>query len=498
MVQETLPEQIFAAVDLGSNSFHMIIARLVGGQLQVVDRLRDRVQLAAGCDADGVLDADACARAHDCLQRFGQRLRGIPAPHVRAVGTQTLRRAKNATAFLAAGQDALGHPIEILGGREEARLIYLGVAHTLAETHGARLVVDIGGASTECILGQQFQSMETESLDMGCVTYSREFFPDGKIKRDSFHQAEISARLELQGIARRYRAVGWESSVGASGTICAVEEILAKNAFCKTGITREGLRRLRDALLEAGRTSALTLNGLSAERAQVLPGGVAILSAVFESFAIETMTASTGALREGLLYDLLGRIRHEDVRDRTIHAMSALAHVDTAHATRVEKTAGLLLAQASAWDLSDDAAQIIAWAARLHEMGLLVSHSGHHKHGAYLVANSDMPGFTREEQHRLAALIRGHRRKLTREVFATLAPAHAAPTLRLCLLLRLAVCLHRDRSPDELPALRLACGDDTLRLSFPPGWLADHPLTRAELENEATLVKAVGMRLQLS
>ena len=343
-----------AALDLGSNSFHMMIARYGEHGLQILDRLREPVRLAGGLDAENRLSDEAQSRALACLERFGQRLRSFPEGQVRAVGTNTLRRARNGPEFRVLASETLGHPVEVISGREEARLIYLGAAHSLPDVDGRRLVVDIGGGSTEVILGAGVNLLKAHSLFMGCVTYSRAHFADGKITRDAFRAAETAAALELRGIKRSLRDAGWSVAVGTSGTILALREILKVNGWSEGAITLTALKKARKALVRAKATDRIALDGLRPDRAPVLPGGLAILIAVFKSLRVEDMGCSTGALREGVLYDLIGRIRHEDVRDRAIREMQVRYHVDPDQADRVAATALALFDQvngaAAAWD----------------------------------------------------------------------------------------------------------------------------------------------------
>ncbi|HEY3495374.1 MAG TPA: exopolyphosphatase, partial [Polyangiaceae bacterium] len=436
-----------AGVDLGSNSFHMIVARVDAGQLHVVDRLRERVRLAQGLDAEKNLTPAAMERALACLNRFGQRVRDLPQGAVRAAGTNTLRQARNSAEFLERAGELLGHPIEIIAGREEARIIYLGVAHSVPADDGRRLVIDIGGGSTECILGEGFESVATESLFMGCVSYTTRFFASGKLERDDFRRAETAAMLELRSLEYRYKTLGWQTCYGSSGTALAIAEILNGPGFGEQGVTRKGLKKLRAALCEAGHVNRLDLPGLDPDRALVLPGGLAILMAAFKSLGIEKMEPAFGALREGLLYDLLGRVGHEDVRERTIRWLAERNHVDTGHAARVERTALYCLDQvAPAWTLDrSEARHYLIWAARLHEIGLEIAHTGYHRHGAYIIENADMPGFSKDEQKMLAAIVHAHRRKFRREAFATLNAGRSHVAIRLALLFRLAYCLNRSR-----------------------------------------------------
>ncbi len=487
-----------ASVDLGSNSFHMLVARVVGDEIHVVDRLRSRVGLAEGLGPDKRLSPAVQARALEALSIFGQRLLHMPPGSVRAVGTNTLRQAKDGRAFLDEAEAVLGHPIEVVSGREEARLVYLGVAHSVEDDGRRRLVVDIGGGSTEVIIGEAFEPLEADSLYMGCVTFAR-FFPKGRITARNMDEAIVSAMLELTPIERRYDALGWSQVVGSSGTITSVEAILRANGWAQNGITEKGLKRLRKALIAAGSVDAIDLAGMPADRAPVLPSGVAILSALFSRLHIERMEASEGALKEGLVYDLLGRIRKEDVRDQTIRSYSERYHVDQEQARRVAVTARQLLEQvAHNWDLPmPDAERLLDWSARLHEVGKAISYSGYHKHGGYIVANSEMPGFSRSDQAVLAALVAGHRGRIRPARFEDLPVERGERALRLGFILRMAVLLNRSRTRRAVPKLRFRARKRAIHLGFPEKWLEDNPLTRADLENEALRLKKVGYSLTI-
>ena len=489
-----------AAVDLGSNSFHMVVAKLAQGQLQVLDRLRERVTLANGLGPDRLLDDEAIDRALACLERFGQRIRHLPAERVRAVGTNTLRKAYNAREFLSQARSALGHDIEVIPGREEARMIYSGVVHDLSIEAPRRLVVDIGGGSTECILGEGSVARLTDSLQMGCVAYSQRFFPDGEISKEAMRRAHLAAGLELEPIALAYRNQGWDVCLGASGTIRSIAEIVVANGWSSGEIDAKGLRKLRKTVVASKHVESLELEGLAPERAPVLPGGVAILSAVFKDFEIKTMRPSQGALREGLLIDLLGRMRQEDVRDSTVASFMERYGVDRDQAARVEATARKLLgAVAKRWKLQDEeSTSLLGWAARLHEIGLSVNHAGYHKHGAYLVSNAYMPGFSRDDQNALAALIHSHRRKPYASAFKSLPSKRATRARSLSCLLRLAVRLNRSRSPVPLPEFEIEAGTRSAQLAFPPGFWDEHPLTRADLDEETATWKGLGLELQVS
>ena len=492
----TREAETVAAVDLGSNSFHMVVARFFGDDLSILDRLREPVRLADGLEPTNRIDAAAQGRAIECLERFGQRIRGLPGRCVRAVGTNTLRLAKSDKDFRMKARAALGYPIEVVSGQEEARLIYQGISHTLPRRTDRLLAVDIGGGSTEVMLGRGFDLELAHSLFMGCVSYSKQYFPDGKIERSGFRKAETSAALELRTIAGPLRDADCPNVVGSSGTIEAVMDLVRENKLGGPPITLDSLKRLRKLLVEAGKVENLTLPGLKPDRRPVLPGGLAILIAVFKSLDIASMDLSPGALREGVLYDLIGRIRHQDVRDRAIRRFIERFRVDVPQAERVEKTALRFLDDAGTPDgLDVEAARsLLSWAAWLHEIGLVVSYPGYHKHGAYLVQNSDLPGFSRDDQMLLASLVRGHRRKLHAEVFAELGPGRLEAARRLCILLRLAVLFHRNRGRrTEEPTLEWK--DSTVRLAFPVGWAATHPLTVADLEQETRFLAEAGITL---
>jgi exopolyphosphatase/guanosine-5'-triphosphate,3'-diphosphate pyrophosphatase len=495
VIDPRIPD-VLAAVDLGSNSFHMVVARVVGNAPAIIDRLREQVQLGAGLDDDDEISPAARKRALDCLERFGERLRDLTGPGVRAVGTNTIRRARNSRSLLEEAEIALGHPIEVIAGKEEARLIYLGVCHTQDTRNSERrLVVDIGGGSTELILGTGFEPELMRSTEMGCVAFSRRFFPDGVVKKKRLEEARLAARIELRGIAKRFREGGWGSVVGASGTIRSVQRILQENGWSDRAITPEGIDRLEEELL-----SSKSIAGLKAERAPVLPGGLMILKALFQGLKLETMDTAEGALREGVLFDLLGRMRHEDVRDRTIRALEDRYEVDRNQAMRVEMTArSFLAAVVGPWKLEPElAGRFLAWAARLHEIGLVVSYAGHNRHGAYLIGNSDMPGFSQEDRRLLAVLIGAQRSKVDPAEFELgMPPRLACLAAPLTTLLRLSIRLHRGRSWDDIPELEVKAKKGGLRLGFPDGWLEEHPLTDGDLVKEAKRIEPLGIRVTI-
>lgn len=489
-----------AAIDLGSNSFHMIIARVLEHDIQILDRLREPVRLAAGLDDKRRLSQESQDRAIECLERFGQRLRSVPDAQVRAVATNTLRRARNARDFAERARAALGTEIEVVSGLEEARLIYLGVTQSHATGAAQQLVVDIGGGSTEVILGKGFDVLEAHSLYLGCVGLSAEYFDNGtKIDRDRFRKAETAAGLELQPISRPMRTLGWEAAVGASGTAHAIANALRENGWEESGITLAGMKKLRKALVRAGSVDGAGVRGIQPAREPVLCGGLAILITIFKHLGVEKMSTAAGALREGVLYDFVGRLRHEDIRDRTIRRFTDQYHADRSHAERVERTALNLLAQLRpTWKIDmAEAERLLRWATRLHEIGLEVSHTGFHKHGAYLIQHSTMPGFAADDQQKIAALVRGHRRKVVPSIFAAFPKPLDTRLLRLCVLLRLAVLLHRSRSTADIPDIAVDEEWTHVDLYFPAEWTKKHPLTVADLEREAGYLESAAIKLHV-
>lgn len=500
LTDTALPSETLAAIDLGSNSFHMIVARPLEGDFQVIDRLKEMVRLAEGLNPDKDLTPEVAARALACLERFGQRLRGMPPGSVRAVGTNTLRQLRPESGFLAQAEAALGHPIEVIAGREEARLIYLGVANGLAASEQRRLVVDIGGGSTEIIVGEGFTPRLRESLHMGCVSASLRHFPDGVITAERLKRAELAGALEIRPVREQFRQAGWRDVVGSSGTIRAIATLIAAQGWSQDGITAEALQRLREALLGFRRIADLELEGLVEERKPVFVGGVTVLRSVFTALGIERMRVSDEALREGLIYEMLGLTRHQDVQERSVTVLAQRFEIDEAHAGRIRDTALVLFGQVIRdWALNDPRMPaFLSWAARLHEIGLAVAHSQYQRHGAYLVANADLSGFSRAEQALLASLVLGHRRKFPVQDFASLSAPWRRSAPRLCVLLRLAALLHRSRSPTAKPYPMLTAREERLSLRFPPGWIEDHPLTRLELEEEAQRLAIAGISLDFA
>jgi exopolyphosphatase/guanosine-5'-triphosphate,3'-diphosphate pyrophosphatase len=491
MIYETV-----AAVDLGSNSFRLQVGRVVDDQIYTLDSMKEPVRLASGLTADKRLDVPSQVRALDALRRFGERLRGLDSGAVRVVATNTLRVAKNAMEFLPLAEEALGFPIEIIAGREEARLIYIGASHSLPSVNHKRLVVDIGGGSTEFIIGKRYEPQLMESLYMGCVSYTLRFFPDRKIDKRRLREAQIAAAKEIELIAADYQRLGWKEAIGSSGTARAIADILEMNDLNpngESGITREGLEKLCLLLVKAGSAEALDLAGVKGDRMPVLPGGIAIMSAIFEELGIERMTYADGALRLGVLYDLLGRFHQHDMRDSTVAQFRRRYQVEADQAERVEATALSALTQLAEGSPCEADVQFLSWATRLHEIGISVAHNAYHKHGAYILTYADMPGFSKKDQARLAMLVLGHRGKL--EKLGALPQNDSAWCLVFCL--RLAVLLHRTRDDRALPAWRVRMNGMGFVLDLPSEWLAENPWTAAALGEEVAVWKQAGWDYQV-
>lgn len=485
-------QPLLAAVDLGSNSFRLQVARVENDQLYMLDGLREPVRLAAGLTPEKYLDAEAQQRALATLGRFAERLRGLPREAVRVVGTNSLRVAKNAADFIPQAEHVLGFPIDVISGLEEARLIYVGVAHGLPPSDDNRLVIDIGGGSTEFIIGNGLVPVKLESLYMGCVSFTKRFFPDNRITKQNLKQAELAARNELQAIAGEYRG-RWQHAFGSSGTAKALAEILEMNGYSDGGITREGLERLRAHLLKVGDVQRLELLGLRPDRMPALAGGFAIMSAAFCELEIEHMQFAPTALREGVLYDLWGRFHHNDMRDVTVKQFMTRYRLDAAQARRVATLAEGLARQFLGDELGETAQQVLSWAAGLHEVGISVAHSGYHKHTAYILKNADMPGFSKKEQARLSALAlaqRGNLEKMRGLLSET-------EDLVLAMSLRLAVLFRRNRADAPLPEIKGRFSGTKFHLAIASDWLAQNPLTETALQEECGQWKSLDVSLQV-
>ena len=506
-------EDLVAAVDLGSNSFRMLVAQAFntssGTQLRPIDTLRESVRLAAGLTDNKLLGNDAYQRGLTAIRRFGERIRGFDPANVRAVATNTLRVAKNSRQFIADAQEALGFPIEVIAGVEEARLIYIGASHEVQAVQGNRLVVDIGGGSTEFIIGKGYEPKLLESLYIGCVSHSMRFFPKGNIDAHAFKEAELAARREIQVISGAYLKSGWKQAIGSSGTARALADLITANDFNGQGdgltmgrvnatsglITREGLKALKKHLLKYEHVSQVELIGLKDDRRSVWPGGLAIMLAVFDELGIEEMEVTDAALRSGVLYDLLGRSQHHDMRYVTVEQFMQRYSVDREQADRVGRLAADFLKQLpkpEAESRADNVA-LLQWAANLHEIGLSISHNGYHKHSAYIAGNADMPGFSKNDQARLAALLIGHAGKLGK-----LANNHSFEDWRMLFCLRLAQVLCRGRNDTNLPKVKVSENNGCYQVSLSKEWTNEHPLTEFSLLKEAAEWERIGRPYQVS
>ncbi len=487
-----------AAIDIGSNSFHLLIAKVDNNEMRPMLTRGERVQLAAGLK-NGKLSSESMERGFHCLAQFRQVLDSIQPDIIRVVGTNALRAAKNAQDFVEQGSMTLGHPIQVISGREEARLVYLGVAHTLADDQQARLVIDIGGGSTEFIIGKQFETKLLDSLHMGCVSYRDRFFSGGEISNQQFEKAYRNAYLEVLNIRESFCAKGWSEVVGSSGSFNAIATLLNINETSET-ITRDGLEHLKEKIFAIGSVDGLkTIENLKPHRRSTLPAGLAICMAIFDALEIKQMRTSSGALREGVVYELMGRLTHEDVRERTVAAIMARYQVDQQATNRVEQFSNYLFRQTKdSWSLKKSDSELLNWAARLHEIGLSISHSQFHKHGQYLIDHSDLAGFSVSEQKALGLLIRGHRRKFPSALFEGLPTKTQQPLQRLCVLLRLAVLFKYVAPVEGTPEFKVIAKGINCTLIFQPGWLTSHPLTVAELEEEQRYLKNAGFELLIS
>ncbi|MDI9220198.1 exopolyphosphatase [Pantoea sp. EA-12] len=485
--KSTPKPQEFAAIDLGSNSFHMVIARVVDGAMQVLGRLKQRVHLADGLDAQNRLSDEAMERGLSCLALFAERLQGFSAANVTIVGTHTLRIATNAEEFLQRAAEVIPYPIEVISGNEEARLIFMGVEHTQPEK-GRKLVIDIGGGSTELVIGEDFEPQLVESRRMGCVSFANLYFPKGEISPENFRRARLSAAQKLETMAWQYRLHGWQYALGASGSIKAACEVLLAMGEKEKLITPETLEMLVTEVLKHKSFNALSLPGLSEERKAVFVPGLAILCGVFDALAIRELRLSDGALREGVLYEMEGRFRHQDIRSRTAQSLANHYAIDSDQARRVLETTEQLYLQ---WldqnpkQANPQLSALLKWAALLHEVGLTINHSGMQRHSAYILQNSNMPGFNQDQQMLLATLVRYHRKAVKQDEMPRFTLFKKKQFLPMVFLLRLGTLLNNQRQATTKPdSLKLTTDDGNWTLKFPNGYLSQNTLVQLDLERE--------------
>lgn len=483
-----------AAIDLGSNSFHMVVARLQNNQPQTIDTIKDMVRLAAGLDERNVLSKKKINEALECLSRFGQRIKDLPLQNVAAVGTNTLRKAKNSASFLAQAEKALGFPINIVAGREEARLVYQGVAHTLAQTEDYRLVIDIGGGSTEFIIGQAYKPIIMESLNMGCVNFTGQWFETGVITEERIQNAIIAGRRKLEWVSEKLIDHSWQECIGSSGTIKTIARILTENYDTHGIIDYQHLKKLSELFVSAGHVSHLNLRGLSENRTPVVIGGLCVLMAAFEELQIDSMQASEGALREGLINDMIETSKGHDIRMDTVRKFELRYQIDVAQSARICKTALHMYDQLDL-DEDENLRLLLIWAGKLHEAGLSISHTNYPDHSGYLVEQSDLPGFSREVQNTLGLMLRLQRGKLKIELIEELPRLHKDIVL-IIVILRITIILERSRGWDSSRHVKFKIKQKTLSLKFPKKYLKAHPLTRADLEQEKLEVSKAGFKLK--
>lgn len=487
--------EYYAAVDLGSNSFHMVVVHVVNGSVQIIGKVKQKVRLAAGLDDTMTLDDVSMERGWQCLHTFSERLQDIPPSNIKVVATATLRLATNAHVFIQRAEEILQHKLDVISGEEEARQIYLGVAYTSAN-QGNTLVIDIGGASTEIIIGNDMQPIHLKSLDMGCVTFMERYFPGGTITQQNFAQAKQAARGMLDEVAEAFLCFDWHNCLGASGTPQAITEILVAQGI-SDAIRLDYLRDLEAQCIACGNVNALDITGLEANRKPIFPSGLAILISLFERLHIRHMNISGGALREGLIYGMLDNLQENDRRKQTLNQTVSRYHIDKPHAEAVRGLAislcHQLCAQQNICHLDTEA--VLGAAAMLHEIGLHIEYKKYHDHGAYILSHIDLPGFTRLQRTAIRDLIGLHRLTIEPGCFDNYHDDVKPMLEGLLRILRIAVVLCLRRQNKHIPEVKLAVEGSKWTLTFPAGWLKAHPLINAEMANEVWLQHRAGWEL---
>lgn len=487
-----------AALDMGSNSFHLVVARIVAGSVQILHRVKQKVRLADGLGKDGILSEEAMQRGLQTLKVIAESLQGFEPQNVRVVATHTLRKASNAKEFIKAAKKVFPFPIEIISGVEEARLIYQGVAHTNHQI-GQRLVVDIGGGSTEFIIGEGFETKVLRSLQMGCVSYTNRFFKQGELKPKAFDKAITCAQQELEMIDKKYRQIGWQTCIGTSGTIKIIIELASQldstnreNHVCLTDLIT-----LMDLCCAAGNSQSLYIQGLTEDRRPVFAAGLAILIGAFKSLGIQEMEFSQDALREGLLYEMEDHLTRPDIRQRSAESLATRYDVDVEQAKRVLATTMSLYQECKkTWNVNNkELKNMLGWAALLHEVGMQINTRGIQRHSGYILQNIELPGFGQEQQNLLATLTRFHRKKIKVADIPEFTLLGQEQVYKLVALLRLGVMLNIKRQDDILPQIKLAPQEDRIHLRFPAGWLAQKPVFNADMEQESVYIKELGLSL---
>lgn len=497
-VSKKSSSNLYAVIDLGSNSFHMLVVREVNNSLQTVAKVKRKVRLAAGLDADNNLDQAALQRGWDCLSLFAEQLQDIPSANIRIVGTATLRLANNVAVFLATAEKILAYPVNIISGEQEAALIYKGVAYT-SSGQGNRLVVDIGGASTELIIGEQAQAKLLYSFKMGCVTWLNNYFSDGKLNQHNFTQAINAAKAVLNPLQEKYLTLGWDTCIGASGTIQALQEIMVAQGENEQ-ITLAKLHHIQQQAIACADIENLNIKGLATDRKPVFTSGLAILTALFESLDINNMFLAGGALREGVIYEMTGLRASHNVRQQTVNALMVKHQLDLEQAERVKLTALKAFDQLKTTIAEDDtqAGPLLAYVSSLHEIGLSIDYKKAPQHAAYLIDNTDMLGFTKAQKQLLSALLINQRDELNLPLLEQQSAVSYASALLLCRILRLACTLGLRRTDGTIPDFSLALtAEDTLTITLPTQWLAQHPLRAAALASELELLARQDLQLHI-
>ncbi|GAB5379217.1 MAG: exopolyphosphatase [Aliiglaciecola sp.] len=498
---ESRPTTQVAALDLGSNSFHLVVARIVADNVQILHRIKQKVRLANGLDQHNILSQEAIDRGIDTLKVIAESLKGFEPDTVRIVATYTLRKAKNAKEFIRAAKKVFPYPIEVISGIEEARLIYSGVAHTNQDT-GQRLVVDIGGGSTEFIIGEGFDAKLLRSLQMGCVSYTKRFFSGGELTRQAFKKATTAAQQELELIDDKYLKMGWQTCIGTSGTIKAI--VLLAQSLDESNpegfVALDDLEILRNQCIDAGHIENLQFEQITPDRRPVLAAGIAILIGVFKSLKILTMEYSPAALREGVLYEMEEQLSHRDIRERTAQSLATRYDVDTEQAKRVHHTALSIYDQCrKGWKIGgQENNNMLGWAALLHEIGLQINTRGVQRHSAYIIQNVDLHGFNQEQQSLLSILIRFHRKKVRPEEIPEFWQFDAQVVFKLLALLRISVLLNIKRQDDIIPEFDVDASENKIMLTFPPHWLEQKPIFMADLSREQQYLNALGLELKFA
>ena len=489
---------LYAVIDLGSNSFHMLITRLVADSVQTVDKIKRKVRLASGLNEHNELSNEAMLRGLECLNFFAERLQDIPAENIRVVATATLRIATNAQDFLIKAEKVLGHKVTLLSGTQEAETIYLGVAHT-SSSEDRRLVIDIGGASTELIAGNAFEALQVNSINMGCVTFNDNFFSDDTLTTNHFTKAKNSAKTLLEPLVNDYTSIGWQSVLSGSGTIQALAEILRAN-HQPAIIHIDFLYVLEKKLIECKTIPEVCIPGLTHERQPVFASGLAILIAIFESFSLSELQLSSGALREGLLYEMLPNMRQMTIRQRTVNSIAERFYVDKSHASRVSNQAQVIFDSFSQhWPLDkNNTFKLLLTSCALHEVGLLLEFKHHQEHGAYIIKNADLAGFDHVDKQLVAALIQLQKSNIDVNILQNQSATSYKNSGYLLVIFRLALIMCQRRTDDVLPEISSEISNNNITLFLPSDWLKAHPLILDELTQENIYLEALNLTLSVN